>query len=225
MKENIVGTRIGIYDVLYECDFKSNDGHRMYHVKCIECGFETNMQKRHIGLTKICSHTSIDGNYKTYGIEWENNRIHKIFNGMKQRCYNEQERAYRWYGAKGIKICDEWLNNPKSFEEWSLQNGYADNLTIDRIKEEKDYSPDNCRWVTLIDNAKYKSTTSLIEVDGEVHTGKDWAKMLGLGINRINIYMREYGYDNTVNFIKKYIGNPGLKPKAKQSYYDLYMGM
>ena len=50
---------------------------------------------------------------------------------MKQRCYNPNEKSYKWYGAKGIKICDEWINSPKSFEEWSLQNGYNDNLTID----------------------------------------------------------------------------------------------
>ena len=70
------------------------------------------------------------------------------------------------YGGKGIRVCQEWLDNPELFEEWSLENGYEDNLTIDRIDSTKDYCPDNCRWVTLEDNAKYKSTTRVLDVDG-----------------------------------------------------------
>lgn len=224
-EKGVVGTRIGIFDVLYECDFKSNDGHRMYHVKCTECGFETDKQKRHIQRTKICNHVGIDGAYVNYDTVWTNNRIRNIFNSIKGRCFDEKNKAYRWYGAKGICICNEWMRNPKSFENWALANGYNDNLTIDRIDENKNYSPNNCKWISLEDNAKYKSTTSLINVDGEIHTGKDWAKVLGLGVNIINKYIRKYGLDNTIAFIKKYMSNPHIERKAKQSYYDLYMGV
>ena len=156
-------------------------------------------------------------------VHWHNKRIGRIFYGMKQRCYNSSERSYRWYGARGIKICDEWLRNPMAFEEWSLDNGYSDELTIDRINEDEDYSPDNCRWVSPIDNSKYKSTTSLIDVDGEVHTGREWADVLGIGTNTINTYIRKYGLKNTIQFIRLYRLNPGMKLKCKQSYYDLYM--
>ena len=99
---------------------------------------------------------------------------------MKARCYDKSNKSYRWYGAKGVKVCDDWMRNPELFESWSLTNGYDDGLTIDRIDWDGDYSPDNCRWVTLAYNSKYKSTTSLIDVDGTIHTGKDWAKTLGL---------------------------------------------
>ena len=115
-------------------------------------------------------------------------------------------------------------NNPKLFEEWSLQNGYTDELTIDRIDEDKDYSPDNCRWIPNVDNTKYKSTTSVINVDGEVHTGKDWSKILGLGTNTINTYVRKYGLYDTIEFIKRYMANPNLKPfNRNQSIYSVYM--
>lgn len=87
----------------------------------------------------------------------------------------------------------------------------------------KNYCPGNCRWIPLIDNSKYKSSTSLINVDGEVHTGREWASLLGFGVNQINKYIREYGLDNTIEFIQRRLNNPELKPKAKQSYYDLYM--
>lgn len=142
---------------------------------------------------------------------------------MKDRCYNKNNKSYRCYGARGIKVCDEWMRNPESFESWSLTNGYDDNLTIDRVNENGDYSPDNCRWVTSEDNSKYKSTTSIIDVDGTIHTGKDWAKTLGLGVNIINTYIRKYGLDNTIEFIKRYMNNPRIERKPNQSYYDLYM--
>lgn len=224
MKDEIVETRIGIYDVIYESDYKSNDGHKLYHVKCCECGYETDMQLRHIRRASKCTHINKNGTTKLFNAyTWGNNRICRIFRDMIQRCYNEHEKSYRWYGAKGIKICDEWMNNPKSFEEWALNNGYEDNLTIDRIKEDKSYCPENCRWITGEDNAKYKSTTSLIEVNGEVNTGQGWAKELGFGQNRINTYIREYGEENTKEFIRRYLEHPDIKPRGKQSYYDLYM--
>ena len=222
-KDSIVGTRIGIYDVMYECDFRANDGHRLYHVKCSECGWETDMIKSQIDKASSCTHIGLGGKYKNQTTKWKNKRIGKIFSGMKARCYDKSDKAYRWYGEKGITICDEWLNNPELFEEWALQSGYGDNLTIDRKEEDKSYCPENCRWITLEDNAKYKSTTSLIEIDGEVHTGKDWARKLGLGVNRINIYIRDYGLENTREFIRRYMNSPNKISSCNKNYYSLYM--
>ena len=222
MSNDIIGTRIGIYDVIGECAERANDNHKQYRVKCTICGWETDMQKAQIGRAKTCRHIGITGMY-IVNTEWNNYRIGKIFRGMKQRCYNPNDKSYRWYGERGIRICKDWLENPKSFEDWALTNGYADNLTIDRIDEDKNYAPDNCQWVTMEDNAKYKSTTSVIEVNGIVHTGKDWAKILQLGPNTINTYVKKYGLENTKQFITLYQQNPNLKPKGRQSYYDLYM--
>lgn len=225
-KDEHIGERINIYDILYLCDSKSNDGHKLYHIKCTECGWENDVQYRHIKhLSSVCNHTSCSGMYINFNgkIKWKNKRLQKIFQGMCSRCYNENNKDYNTYGEKGVRICKEWLNDPLEFEDWALNGGYQDGLTIDRINSDKDYCPENCRWISLKDNAKYKSTTSLINVNGEIHTGRDWAKNLGLGVNRINTYVREYGIDNTVEFIKRYIENPYLKPKGNQNYYNLYM--
>lgn len=221
-----VGEIHGIYKIVGMLDEKDKYGHYIYVAECQECGYK---RYSHYGgisgksnTTSVCKHISSNGGY-IQPTKWCNNRLQHIFGGMKQRCYNKNDESYRWYGAKGIKICDEWLDNPKSFEDWAFANGYDNNLTIDRINENKDYSPDNCRWIVGVANAKYKSTTSLIEVNGETHTGRDWSKLLKLGVNTINKYIRKYGLNNTIEFIKRYLENPNLKPKSKQSYYDLYM--
>lgn len=168
--------------------------------------------------------TNENASYKAGGSRvWTSKRLKKIFYDMKARCYNVNKKDYRWYGAHGIKVCDEWLNNPRLFVAWAMANGYTDNLTIDRIDEEKDYCPENCQWITAKENSKYKSTTSLIEVDGVSHTGRDWSGLLGFGPNLINTYIRVYGLTNTIEFIRRYMAHPGIKPDFGQSYYNVYM--
>lgn len=83
---------------------------------------------------------------------WKNERLRTIFKDMKRRCYNPNRKGYKDYGAKGIEVCKDWLDDPMKFQEWALLNGYADNLTIDRIDVNKGYSPDNCEWVTRQEN-------------------------------------------------------------------------
>lgn len=223
LNEN-VGKTIGIYNILDICDHCTNDRHKLYYVECIFCGWKGNMRTNDVKYATKCTHIDKHGNYKTFNsFQWSNKRLGNIFNGMKVRCYNPNHKNYRWYGAKGIRICNEWIKNPQEFEVWAFANGYKDNLTIDRIDESKSYSPDNCRWINLGENSKYKSTTSLINVDGETHSGKDWSKILGFSPNVINKYVVKYGLSNTIEFIYRYKKNPTLQPKHKQSYYDLYM--
>lgn len=222
-----IGEQYGVFvieDVLSE-DQKDKHGHWVYKAVCKECGF---VKYSHYGgikspITKTCTHINMAGKYCEYNTDWSNKRLAGIFSDMKNRCYNQNSKDYRFYGAKGIQICEEWINDPKKFEDWAMANGYADNLTIDRVESSKNYCPENCRWITLEHNSKYKSTTSLINVDGEIHTGRDWSKILGFGVNQINNYVRQYGLDNTVEFIRRYRSEPKRHKTSKQSYYDLYM--
>lgn len=80
-------------------------------------------------------------------------RLYSIWSKMRSRCNRKKDPAFRFYGAKGIKVCEEWENDFLSFKEWAEFNGYTDKLTIDRIDSKKGYSPDNCRWLTPSENS------------------------------------------------------------------------
>ena len=83
-----------------------------------------------------------------------NTRIYNIWHGMKKRCLNPKDAAFKRYGGRGITICDEWKNNVKSFYDWAIANGYNDTLTIDRVDNDGNYEPNNCEWVTPSENSK-----------------------------------------------------------------------
>ena len=105
-------------------------------------------------------------------------RLRSIYYGMKQRCYNQNGINYKYYGGKGIFICDEWLNDFEKFYEWSLQNGYSDNLTIDRIDSNKEYSPDNCKWSTKKEQAYNRSISVKLTLNGRTMYMTEWAEEL-----------------------------------------------
>lgn len=90
--------------------------------------------------------------HKSHGLS--RTRIHNIWKGMKNRCYNKSNHKYKYYGGRGITVCDEWKNNFKAFYEWAMSHGYRDDLTIDRIKNDGNYEPSNCQWLTVQENTK-----------------------------------------------------------------------
>lgn len=224
-KLNNRDTEIGIYELLHECDYKSKYGNKLYRVKCKMCGYETEATYSQIKrYSQICHHKNKFNRYifGEHTVYWKNKRIQIIFSDMKDRCYNENCKDYKWYGAKNIKIYDEWLLNPSLFENWAINNGYKENLTIDRIDSSKDYSPENCRWILKEDSAKYKSTTNLIEVNGEIHSGRDWSKICNLGINTINKMFKKYGEHITKEFIKARLKDMTKIQEYNTNWLDLY---
>lgn len=81
-------------------------------------------------------------------------RLYGTWKNMKQRCYNPNNQDYKIYGSKGIRVCDEWLNDAGAFMKWGFENGWEKHLTIDRIDSSKGYSPDNCRFITMAENSR-----------------------------------------------------------------------
>lgn len=104
-------------------------------------------------------------------------RLYNIWRGMKLRCYNTNEPDYQRYGGKGIRVCQEWLNSFETFRDWALSSGYCDDLTIDRIDNDKGYSPDNCRWSTNYEQTRNRGNTVFIEYRGHVKTLSEWSSI------------------------------------------------
>lgn len=104
---------------------------------------------------------------------------------MKTRCYNKDNPDYKDYGGRGITICDEWLNDFMAFYYWSINNGYKDNLTIDRIDNNKGYSPDNCRWVDVKTQTNNTRRNVLLSYNGKTQSMAQWAKELNISYNTI----------------------------------------
>ena len=99
---------------------------------------------------------------------------------MKKRCSLESSASYKHYGKRGISVCDEWKESFESFYEWSINNGYNDLLSIDRIDTSGCYEPQNCRWTTMREQQNNRRNNLLLELDGEVHSASEWARISGL---------------------------------------------
>lgn len=109
----------------------------------------------------------------------------RIYYDMRKRCYNKNCKDYKDYGGRGITICDEWFNSFQEFYNWSMSHGYDDNLTIDRIDNNKSYSPTNCRWVDRKVQANNTRHNVLLTYNGKTQNMKQWADELGIKRNTI----------------------------------------
>lgn len=125
---------------------------------------------------------------KKHGFKYS--RLYNSYIHLKQRCYNPNNQDYKYYGGRGITVCDEWKDDFQAFYDWSMSHGYKDDLTIDRIDNNKGYSPENCRWVTMQYQSNNKRTNHRITYNSETHTIKEWAKITkinyGTLVSRIN---------------------------------------
>lgn len=127
-------------------------------------------------------------------------RIYREWMSIHRRCNNPNTEDYqKWYGSKGIKVCSEW-DDFQTFYDWAMMNGYRDDLTIDRIDVNGNYCPENCRWITLKEQANNKSNVYRIEINGEVHTITEWAEITGLP--RSTIHLRYHSGKRGEDLIK-----------------------
>lgn len=165
---------------------KNRRGQSMWLCRC-DCGNFTTVSSANMkaGSTKSCGcHRSQSSSERlrkritTHNLSTTS--LYSKYDNIKQRCYNVTNKDYKYYGARDIKMCDEWRNNFKVFYDWSMANGYADDLTIDRIDNDSDYCPENCRWVTRAIQAKNRRTTKLLTYNGKTQTVTDWAHELGI---------------------------------------------
>ena len=123
---------------------------------------------------------------KTHG--QSGTKLYAIWVTMRQRCYNTNNKDFYNYGAKGIKVYDEWVKDFSEFYRWAMENGYAESLSIDRIDPYGNYEPSNCSWATIQEQANNKKNTIYVEVDGSTYTLTELSNLYG--IRRETIEMR-----------------------------------
>lgn len=102
-------------------------------------------------FSSVASEIKLKGRLHTQSKELK--RLYHIWNDMLQRCSNKKIQCYKWYGGKGVSVCDDWMNF-RNFEKWSFSSGYSERMTINRIDSSGDYEPSNCDWVTRSENTK-----------------------------------------------------------------------
>ena len=116
-------------------------------------------------------------------------RLYSIWRNMKTRCENPNSNRYKHYGARGITYCVEWgMFEP--FMEWALENGYDDDLTLDRKNNDMGYSPDNCRWANWITQENNRGNNTVLEIGNECHTLQEWSRISGIGFSTIQVRLK-----------------------------------
>jgi hypothetical protein len=177
-KIDLTGQRFGRLVVLKESSKRDKNGSIHWVCKC-DCGniVEPSSASLRKGTTISC------GCYNKEIITKDNpkrkRKLYYIYRGIKDRCYNKNSRAYHNYGGRGISISNEW-NDYDAFEQWALANGYEYGLWLDRIDNDGDYSPYNCRWVTPKEQQNNKRTNKYITINGITKTLQQWAESSGI---------------------------------------------
>lgn len=180
----------------------ANNKHRAFLCRC-DCGNYTLVEPVfwYRGTVKSCG--CYAESLKLEHSE-ELDRLRRIYNGMIQRCYNQKAESYRNYGGRGISICDEWLKDRDDFIGWALNNGYENDLSIDRIDVNGNYEPSNCRWATMevqLENRRPKEEwkkrkkrkLKTYEMDGEVKTLAEWYKIYKTSEPAVRYRMKKIG--------------------------------
>ncbi len=146
------------------------------------------------------------GNKNHYIHGLSHTRLDNIYRTMKARCYKETSVKYHMYGKRGIKMCEEWLNDKTKFFEWANNNGYREDLTIDRIDNNGDYTPQNCRWATIHEQANNTRTNVYVAYHGKRCTMAELCRELGINYKRFHQKYRKEGYSlqEAIDFCQSY---------------------
>lgn len=189
---DLTGQRFGRLVALNKLAVRSGHG-SVWLCRC-DCGKETSVRRDQLmgGNTKSCGClrndvNTIHGESKT--------KLHRIWAGMKQRCYDPNTTGYQNYGGRGVRVCDEWKNDFCAFRDWALISGYREGLSIERQDTSGNYTPENCRWATAKEQANNRRSNILITYQGITLTEKQWAEKLGISYNTLHTRIKTRGWD------------------------------
>lgn len=184
-REDITGQRFGRLTV---AGFDHTDQHRNSYWLCeCDCGNKTVVTRGGLtsGNTTSCgcyNRERVSESTTTHGMS--KTLLYKVWKDMHTRCENKNGDTYHRYGARGICVCSEW-GTFENFRDWALETGYKQGLTIDRIDNDRGYSPSNCRWVNWSVQGNNRSTNHIVEYAGRRHNIMEWTKILGINYSTL----------------------------------------
>lgn len=183
-KNNLTGKRYGRLLVIEEVPSvrgKTGKSHAAWKCLC-ECGNTVVVKAEQLGRRTNscgCIAREFSSNLnRTHG--QTGTRLFTIWIDIKQRCNNPNQRSYKDYGARGIKICEEWENDFTAFKEWACANGYSDLLTIERKDVNGNYCSENCTWIPRKQQAINRRSSRFYSFNGETHCLTEWTEILGM---------------------------------------------
>ncbi len=210
--ESCVGKRFNRLTVL-KLAGKNKHGHQLFECKC-DCGKVVVIEGTAVknNRTRSCGCLQRDVVKKRCTIHgMTKTKLFGVWTTMNQRCSNPNTVSYDRYGAKGIYVCEEWKNDFVTFMNWSLKHGYRDGLSIDRIDNDKGYSPENCRWVNAYVQSNNRSNNRLMTLNGTTKNCKQWADYFGFNYK----YFHEKCKKNDWN-LEKVLEIPYFKNQIKE---------
>lgn len=197
-KLELTGKRFGRLTVI---SMAYNDGYGTYwNCKC-DCGNETIVKGALLtyGNTKSCGCQRAEAFKRCVENGTKHNLSHHPlypkWKSMRKRCSNPNEKEYKNYGGRGITVCEEW-DDFKAFYDWAITHGWREDLTIDRIDNNKGYSPDNCRFIPAKEQVRNRRKTVYLEYNNEKRPLSEWCELLGLKMKTCYGRLHYYGWSN-----------------------------
>lgn len=192
--DNLEGKIFNNWRVLYRYGTRK-DGAALWMCECL-CGTKKPVDAYSLksGKSKSC------GCLHKHG--FSNERLYRIWKDMKRRCKNPNRKGYKNYGGRGIKVCEEWDKSYLSFREWALNNGYSDELTIERIDNNGNYEPNNCKWIPMEEQQRNTRNNAMIEINGVVKPLVEWCEIKNFPY-KLALDRRSRGIDGEDLFLPK----------------------
>ena len=194
--KDLTGQTLGNFKVIKRLD-NDKQGHAQWLCTCMLCGNEVVQKTANLTKNRVYScgcQTNKIISEKNGKHHLRHTRIYNIWAKMRGRCQRPSDKLYNYYGGRGIKVCDEWDKDFKVFYDWSMANGYTDELTIDRIDVNGNYEPDNCRWVTMAVQCNNKRSNIQITYKGKTQNLSQWCKELNLPMKLVHSRLRYAGW-------------------------------
>lgn len=200
-KKNLIGKRFNNLTVIELDTAKTEKTKRSYWICKCRCGNLKSVRGDSLanGSIKSCGCLKKEQdkiNLNTSKHKMKGTRLYSVWNGMKDRCFNPNAPKYKSYGARGIKVCDEWRSDFLNFHTWAMNNGYSNGLSIDRIDVNGDYEPSNCRWATNKEQSRNKQNTIYYTINGVTKPFREWCEIYDINYKKAHARLKRYGKDN-----------------------------